>query len=288
LCNISINKTWFKAIAHTFGGIAGCVILDCFLTLYPAHNVFHYPEYWYEFPLQLAVALLPSWAAMVLLRCSNYMNIDSIKNIFNFVTMFITASVIILLLYASEYLVWTILLRYPYPMPFNGYLTAGTGMIVFYIILWFEFPVHWRQNELLRKRLISCIFAITLNQGCIFQYALITKILLTVPANLQWIVALFLPLVRELNIWVGIKWASKSSGGDIPRTVIGCIHAVSTTHALFLTYTVGSNATNVTSSLLLVTDFAINVFTCVRIIYIRYTVGRTNVLFENIIKALNP
>jgi hypothetical protein len=285
LNNIEFDLNWFKPIAHTFGGIGGCLISNCVLTLFPAHNVFDYPEYWYEFPLQLVFAFLPYWAAMVILRCSNYMNIDSIKNIRNFVTMFIAAAVIIPLLYAAEYTVWTIFLDYPYPMPLNGYVVAITGMLVFFTTLWFRFPLHWRRNKFLRKRLTSFIIAIMLNQCCLFQYVLITKILLTVPANLQWIVALFIPLVREFNIWVGIKWASKASNGDITGAVMACNHAVSTTHALFLTYTVGSNATNVTSLLLLTTDFAINAFTCIRIIYIRYTVGKSIIIFG---ESINP
>jgi hypothetical protein len=241
--------------------------------------VFDYPEYWYEFPLQVVFALFPSWAAMVILRCSNYMNIDSIKSIRNFFTMYITSVAIVFLLYAAEYTVWTIFFSYPYPMPLNGYVLAGTGMLCFYTILWHRFPLDWRKNTFLRKRLRSFIVAITLNQGCIFQYGLLTKIMLTVPESLQWIVALFLPLIRELNMWIGSKWAAKASGGDMRSKVMACVHAVSTTHALFITYTVGSNATNATSSLLLASDFAINTFTCIRIIYIRYTVGRSFILF---------
>ena len=283
LCNTAINQNWFKAIAHTFSGLAGCLISNSFLTLLPVHDVFLYPEYWYEFPLQVAAALLPNWAAMVILRCRHYMNIDSIKSIRNFFTMFITSVVIVLLVYAAEFTIWSIVLDFPYPVPLNGYVLAATGMMVFFTTLWYRFPLNWRKNKLFRKRLAFFIIAIMLNQCCLFQYGLITKILLTVPENLQWIVALFLPLVREFNIWIGIKCASKASGGDITSTIMACIHAVSTTHALFLTYTVGSNATNVTSSLLLVTDFAINAFTCIRIIYIRYTVGRSVIIFgENI------
>ena len=220
---------------------------------------------------------------MVILRCSHYMNIDSIKSIRNFFTMFMTSVVIVLLLYAAEFTIWAIVLHCPYPIPLNGYVLAATGMLVFFTTLWYRFPLNWRKNELFRKRLASFIIAIMLNQCCLFEYMLLTKIMLTVPEYLQWIVALFLPLVREFNIWIGIKWASKASSGDITSTKMACIHAVSTTHALFLTYTVGSNATNVTSSLLLGTDFAINAFTCIRIIYIRYTVGRIVIIFGEII-----
>ena len=283
LYNVAIDVIWFKPICYTFGGIAGCLISNCVLTFLPAQNVFNYPEYWYEFPLQVAMALLPYWAGMVILRCSNYMNIDSIKSIRNFFIMFITAAVVVFILYAAEYTIWNILLNYPYPVPMNGYVLAATGMLVFFTTLWYRFPPNWRKNQFLRKRLISFIIAIILNQTCLFQYLVLTKILLMVPEYLQWIVALFLPLIREFNIWIGSKWATKASGGDTTSAVMACEHAVGTTHALFLTYTVGSNATNITSSLLLVTDFAINAFTCLRIIYIRYTVERCFVLFGEVI-----
>ena len=34
LHNVAIDVSWFKPIAHTFGGIAGCLISDCFLLVF--------------------------------------------------------------------------------------------------------------------------------------------------------------------------------------------------------------------------------------------------------------
>ena len=102
-----------------------------------------------------------------------------------------------------------------------------------------------------------------------FEYAGITKILLLIPEEYQWIAALFLPIIREFNIWIGLKLAKKATGGDVTSAILACNHAVSTTHALFLAYTLGSVATIATSAIILSADFLINLFINAWIIYLR-------------------
>ena len=57
------------------------------------------------------------------------------------------------------------------------------------------------------------------------------------------------------------------SGGDDTSAILACNHAVGTTHALFLTYTLGSLATITTSAIILSADFLINLFIIAQIIY---------------------
>ena len=61
----------------------------------------------------------------------------------------------------------------------------------------------------------------------------------------------------------------RASGGDTTSAILACYHAVATTHVLFLSYTLGSVATVATSVIILSTDFLINLFLCVWIIYLR-------------------
>ena len=66
------HEQWFKPHAQILVGVVGCVIFTSFYTLIPVHNLFKYPYFWYELPLQIIIALLPNWAAMVIFRCSEY------------------------------------------------------------------------------------------------------------------------------------------------------------------------------------------------------------------------
>ena len=269
LSNAPSEDGWLRSFIYGFILIPGPYLSTCFYTLIPVHNVFTNPQNWYEFPMQVFVGLLPPWAAMVIFRCSYYMNIKYIKNLYNFFVMWFIGGVFIILLYGIEYILWAMLLEYQYPMPLNGYILACTMMIVFYATLWTRFPYQWRKNGGFKKRLIFFFVSITLNQAVLFEYAAITISLLKIPRNFQWIAALFFPLVREFNRWIGFKFALKASDGDITSVVVTCNQAIGTTHQLFLAYTIGSSATLATSAIILGTDFVINTFTCLRIIYAR-------------------
>ena len=116
---------------------------------------------------------------------------------------------------------------------------------------------------------MSFVVAMGLNQALVLQYAVITFILLTIDPNFQWIAALFLPFIRELNILISLPFVRKASDGDLTSAELTLNHAVGTTHALFLSYTLGSVATFATGTIILAGDFLTNVLTCLWLIYIR-------------------
>ena len=250
-------------------GILGPLISSMAYTRIPVHNVFEMPQYWYEFPIQILFALVHHWAAMILYKCSFYMNITYIRDLKHFVVMFCVGGIVLFSTYGSEYLIWTVYLQYPYPFPFNGYVIAATLMVAFYVTLWFRFPLEWRNDEAFRNRLLYFLIAITLNQAVLFEYAGITIILLTIPDEYQWVVVVFFPLLREVNLVVSRHFARKATNGDITTATIVCSHAIATTHCVFLAYTVGSIATLTSSIIILTEDFLINIGLCLWIIYIR-------------------
>ena len=267
--NKTSGRTSSMHIVKGLVGILGPLVSSMAYTLIPVHDVFAMPEYWYECPTQILFALVPHWVAMVLYKCSYYMNITYIQGLKHFVILFGVGGIVLFATYASEYLIWTIYLQYPYPFPFNAYVTAATLMVTFYITLWFRFPLKWRRDEAFRKRLLYFLIAITLNQAVYFEYGVITIILLTIPDEHQWAVVVFFPLIREVNLVVSRIFARKATHGDSTTATIVCSHAIATTHCLFLSYTVGSIATFTSSVIILTEDFIINIGLCLWIIYIR-------------------
>ena len=251
------------------GAIVGCVVITSIYTLIPVHNLFENPKYWYEFPMAIIVALYPNWALMVIFRCSNYMNITYIKNLRSFLTMWSVGSAILLTLYGMQFLVWHKWMGFNYPVPLNGYITACAGMITFYTAICFQFPKTWRRESKFKRRLMSFVLAMGINQALVIQYAIITFILLNIDTDFQWIAALFLPFIREVNILISLHFARKASDGDLTSVEATLNHAVGTTHALFLSYTLGSVATFETGTIILAGDFITNVLTCLWLVYTR-------------------
>ena len=250
-----------------FGVIVPVVSSMCY-TLIPVHNLFKNPTYWYEFPLQILGALMLNWAGMVLFKCSFYMDVIYIRDKKHVLLMFCVGGTALMATYYMEYIIWALYLDYPFPVPLNGYIIALVIWTTFNISLWFQFPLGWRKNKQFRKRLMHSIAAITLNQAVIFEYACITMVMSTIPHNYQWIISVFLPLLREVNLWLSLKCASKASFGDETSTRVVCTYATCTTHSLFLAYTMGSIATFATSIIILVGDFMINIGLSGWIIYI--------------------
>ena len=268
LLNQTSDTTSLMHIPKGLLGILGPLITSMVYTLIPVHNVFEMPQYWYEFPTQLLFGLVHHWAAMILYKCSFYMNITYIQGLKHFLIMFCINGTVLLSTYAAEYLIWTVYLQYSFPFPLNGYVIAATLMVSFYLTLWFRFPSEWRKDESFRKRLLYFLIAITLNQAVLFEYAGITTILLTIPDKYQWIVVAFFPVVREVNLLISRYFARKATNGDITTATIVCCHAINTTHCVFLAYTVGSIATLTSSVIILTEDFLINICLCLWIIYI--------------------
>ena len=269
LFNRPIGVQPMNHIVYIILGVIVPVVSSMCYTLIPVHNLFDTPTYWYEFPLQILGAVILNWAGMVLFKCSFYMDVIYIRDKKHVLVMFCVGGTVLMATYLMEYIIWTLYLDYPFPVPLNGYIIGVVIWTTFDICLWFQFPLEWRKNKQFRKRLMYAIAAITVNTAVIFEYACITIVMSTISQNYQWIISVFLPLLREVNLWITLKCASKASFGDETSTRVVATYTTCTTHSLFLAYTMGSIATFATSVIILIGDFMINIGLSGWIVYIR-------------------
>ena len=196
------RSTFCKLFLHGVCSVFGSVLLTCFYTLIPVHNLFINSHYWYELPLQGLFALLPMLSATIIIRCSNFMNIEYIKTLYYFFVMWMSSAIAMFIEQAMAYFVWSEVLQFKYPVPLNGYLAAFIILITLFMTLWYQFPTEWRRNSSFRRRLRYAIIAVSCNQALVFEYGILTKIMLIVPQDYQWTIALFLPFIREINIFL--------------------------------------------------------------------------------------
>ena len=71
----------------------------------------------------------------------------------------------------------------------------------------------------------------------------------------QWALSITLPFLREANIWIQEMIAYKSADCKDALESIAVIHGVNTRHCEFLSVRVGTKATNVSSWIILFSDF---------------------------------
>ena len=140
-------------------------------------------------------------------------------------------------------------------------------------MIWHCFPPKWRKNKRFRCRLKWFIIAMAVNQCISMEYAIITKIFFATPEKYQWAIAIFLPVVREMNGRIITKLASKASNGDMTSVSISCAQNVGAGHALFLSYTAASILTTTTNIILFGMDYLINLYITIKIIWLRKKKG---------------
>ena len=245
------------------------ILIDFFVTLIPVHDLIKYPKYWYEMPLQASFALIPCVAGNMLFRTAFYVNMESIKTHRNFQKLLLACFFAVFLWQALGYSIWTKFYRFRYPIPLNGFVGLFFIMFSMFLTIWFIFPPQLRKNVKLRTRIKSALLVIVLHNLVCIPYAGLKKILLVSPQQYQWIVSILLPLVRNFNNWISLKWLKKATNGDFVRAEIASNHAICSSHALMVVYIIGSVATFETSVAIFAIDFLINVYICIKIIILK-------------------
>ena len=268
--NVNIeSKSFFKHFASGLGGVIAAGALISVYTVLPVHDVISDSCYWYEFPLQTLFTFIPIASAKVCWRCSYYINIKRIKSRRDIMIVSLISWLMVALYFPTGYLIWTYMFNYQYPIPWNGFLVSFVFFPTLLISIWFRFPKSWRKEETFRRRLKWMILSMIFNQALTLEYQMLTNLLKGVPSDYQWIVALFLPIIREFNGYVLLKMTLKSASGDTDSVEIVVNHVIATSHALFVTYTAGSYATMATTAVMIGTDFLINIYTAIKIAYIQ-------------------
>ena len=138
-----------------------------------------------------------------------------------------------------------------------------------FVILWYCFPRQWRKNSKFRERFKFFVVTLSFSSLQPTLYGIWTNVFLVFPEEYQWILALLLPLYKEVVIWIIIQLGSRCAYGDQQMMEIACTQQVEANHALFLAYTIGASiATNTTEIIMLITDFLVNLYLCIKIAWI--------------------
>merc|ERR1712020_280360 len=145
----------------------------------------------------------------------------------------------------------------PYPMPFQGMLVAIGTLVTVYIHLWFQFPTALRKNENFRERMKYTFKSLLISATILIQYQLIVVLFLKISQQFQWMLALLLPVVRELNLAMMLRLTKTASQCKSWRVECSVTHYLNTRHAMFLSIIIGTVATLETSLVMIGIDVMI-------------------------------
>ena len=258
---------------YIFTGLTGVLMslgVVSVYTLVPWHDPIKNPHYFYEalivccFPLALVLAA--DWT-MIFSHSTNIKNIRTFGFCFKlWIVLIFTITVAFVLLT----LTWIYVMNYQLPVPFNGYIILLISYASYFSTIWFHLPKEWRQDQTFKKRFQRFMMGATYIILTQLAYNMIMAAVQATPANFQWIVALFLPLVREITLMLALKIFAGSANGDFDSTRVFWTFDIGVIHANALALTLGNSATAKSASAIIGMDFVINLFICLRMIYLKH------------------
>ena len=199
------NEIADSKFSDCFYGLISLVIMvtaSFSVTLLPVNNVLEKPEYWYE--LIFSTMLNP-----IYLACATAFAIENTMNgCINKRKM-----IVIMELYSSYkiaeivsicllHLIWSDISGYYEPFPHRQLLSRAVSFIAYITRLWHLMPKQIRIDTTFRKRWKAYIGCFCWGVFITKQLILIEFVLVIVPRDVQWIVALIVPLSKEMNDWV--------------------------------------------------------------------------------------
>ena len=254
-----------------FLGLNG-VLLGLFMNsitaLVPVHNVIYEPEYFYEVILT-NMFFTPLVGAQFLYQCSYWMNIDYIRTFKKYITIAFSLVAYRVCIQGVLYIVWVYELQNPYPMRFH---TTIGGLMMFpfgFFLLWMQFPKEWRRTGELKKRFLYFMLAYMINFLIHTEYTIYTSMFVKISPKLQWVLALTLPFAREFNLWLQLKTVYRAADAKDSSVEISCSYMINTRHCVFLSVMLGTAATDLTSWVILGSDFLFNLFLTLRIMWMK-------------------
>ena len=252
------------------------------ITLVPQHDGIKHPEYWFELmiTMNLTYGIMPALTAIV--DAKYLLRMESMLSIRIFASLYLAYSLSFDILYCIVYYIWTAELGLQYPIPFTNVLLYVSS-IVYLFVLWFQFPSLWRSDAKLRKHINAYFLANIWVIFIMFEYSCMRTSFKRVPMDRQWIIALILPIIREVNSWVLNKVVKRVALCTDLEAKANVNIVINCAHSLYIAITIATIATPATTYLILGIDFILNLYSCWKIYKINKKVGLNDTECETII-----
>ena len=261
-----VHVSWVKGFFTTLGIIVAGFPVTFLFTLVPAHDLIKNPECWYEILIHGAI-LHTSRPIAFCLPNSWFMNISQMRTPRTLVTACIFSNLVTTCWLVVGYYVWTHFFFFQYPIPFVGYSIYGVELIVIMIVLFIRCPKRWHKSNSFKNQMKYFVILILEPNVLDAANTVVTQILRLYPNQYQTLIALLLPLNREITLFIFSKIIAKTANGDYTGAEIILNYSVSVQHTIWLCYNLGSFTTNVTSWTLMGIDFSLNIFLCVQMVW---------------------
>ena len=262
------NISWWKGLFCIPSAIVASIFCTLpFSSFFPKHNHILHPEYWYEpiYSGYIFGALLSSILHNVLI--DNLLNIIQSNKLKGALILFLVVWLTKSFVKTIIYLVWSVLMQYPFPMPFMGIFVGFSSAFNGVLALWFTFPRSWRKTPTFSKKFGSYVSLFLYFLLSCLMYHLVGLILLKCNESYQPIIASTLHVLVKINVKIANLLVSKASNGDLFRTKMVTTFMIVTYHMLYLTVIMGSITSFATRCTILAIKLALDIALCLQIVW---------------------
>ena len=268
-CLVKSTKAMCWNLLYTLIILLSSVLFTFPAILIPQQNSLKYPEYWWEAIVPVVIANALSSTLDNQLECKVIFRFEFLNKFTLFLRLYVVAAVSAVISGVMNHLIWTEWLGNNHPIPFLAFISWATVNMVRYVHLWYEFPYELRMELGARKRIRSYFLYRLWYVFYGFQIPALKMIFDKIPIVMQWIMAIILPLFRELNLWVQLKLLENATNFDltiplVPKltTTIG----INISHAFVVTMFIANSSTPVTTYSIIAVDFILNLYISHKII----------------------
>ena len=212
LINARRDEDWMKLVLNTNvkesskyllrpigGACLGIIVVVIGLVVWPQHDVVVEPKYWWEcLVLQCDVIWVNMSASFFIFSANALMNMDGVFKFKHYLATWFWGCFFYSISWCVTYAIWVYVFGLRYPIPMTGIVNAVLGLSSQVLAVWLQFPRDWSKYTEFRKRrrylVLTYLVCITLS----ICYLALWFGFVKMPVDYQWIMALFLPVFREI------------------------------------------------------------------------------------------
>ena len=259
-------------------------------TLIPWRDVFVHQSAWWESLIRTVILLFLRVTLCTIREAYVVFKMESLMTVKYHVKFLMVLSLTYSVPYCGSYYYWTILSGMNHPIPWILVPCFYLSNFVAFASLWFHFPKELRLDKKFGKRLKSYIYYLLLWNLIAFAEITMDTIFVELTnyennsgMEVQWLMALVIPLFRGLFEWLLPKFFHKALGYKEGWTKLDEDEAatfametqIADVFALYVAVRLGW-AKQSTVLCILVVEFTINLFYCLRIIKLHNKIGENN------------
>ena len=247
--------------------VAFAIASTTLFTLWPQHNGILHPEYWYEILSPMIIFYFCTLVPLTITELYTVMKVDDMFTWNKYIKLCLSHAFGFGIPYVLLYLVWVSALDYHHPIPFLGQICMVISQVTKVVTLWFLFPEDLRtNNHQFRQQIICYTMTFPVTTMISLGYSNLSSLFNIIPMEFQWCVAVFLPAVKEFNLWMYTKLLYKAAGSQTQSATIAGICYIGSIHMFALISLLDSKFEHLTEYLIMICDCIPNIWSCRKII----------------------